>query len=81
MNCVGKTYRFVEHAGLAVFVFSARTIDETITKDVIVDTSVAAHNVGCRAREALHSVLCRWALYIQERKKERKKKRISDLDS
>ncbi|KAK4016067.1 hypothetical protein OUZ56_031028 [Daphnia magna] len=48
-----------EHASLAVFILSAGAIDETITKHVIVDTSVAANYIRCWARETFHSVLCR----------------------
>lgn len=59
-----KVYRFVEHASLAVFILSAGAIDETVTKHVIVDTSVAANYIRCWARETFHSVLCRWALCL-----------------
>ena len=50
------TYRFVEHAGLPVFVFPGGTVYKTVAKDVVVYAVVAALPVGGGACEPLHAV-------------------------
>lgn len=63
-NCfLLSSYRFVEHASLTVFVFSARTIDEAVAEDVVVDAAVASDNIRSRAGEPFHAVFGRWAFY------------------
>lgn len=53
------TYRFVEHTRSPIFVFPVGAVYESVAEDVIVDTPIAALEVGRRTREPLHAVL-RW---------------------
>jgi hypothetical protein len=57
---------------LAIFILAARAVDETITKNVIVDASVAPDDIRRWTCKALHSVFGRWALYSATRQKFKK---------
>lgn len=58
-------HRFVEHAGLSVFILAAGAVDEAVAQHVVVNAAVAALPIGRGAREPLHAIRGRWTFWKQ----------------
>jgi len=67
-----EAHRFVKEALVGAFVLSARAIEEAVAKRTVVDTAVAAAEIGCGARKALHTIvgtraLCRKKSHVMSK--------------
>jgi hypothetical protein len=58
------THRFVEHAGLSIFIFSFRAVYKSITEWVICDTSISSQWVCRRTSKSIGPIIRRRAFCV-----------------
>jgi hypothetical protein len=52
------THRLVEETLVWLFIFPSRAVEEAVAERTVVDAAVQTAEVGRRARETLHAVVC-----------------------